>query len=225
MGKLEVIALNAVDAQAAERAGADRIELVAAMEVGGLSPTIDTIKAVLAAVAIPVNVMIRLKGSDFVYTPQEFDDLLKYLAAVKDLGINGIVFGSLTEKQQIDVGQLEQIVSLAGNLDVTFHRAIDENDETYESNFELIDGKVTTLLTSGGTKNELIQNVERIRKISNRQTRILVGGGINHANYQEILKRLPNCDFHIGSLAYHNGDFTAGINSEVVTQVKTCLLN
>lgn len=223
MRKLEIIALNATDAKAAEQAGADRIELVSAMEVGGLSPTIEIIKEVLKAVTIPVNVMVRLKAESFVYNPQEFEALLEYVAKVKDLGINGVVFGSLTTEQLIDVEQLKALVSAVGNLDVTFHRAIDEYDQTYEQNFNLLDGKTTTLLTSGGTEKALVANVERIKSISNNQTRILVGGGVNKDNYQQLFDQLTNCDFHIGSLAYKDGDFTAGIDSERVSEVKAYL--
>lgn len=224
MRKLEVIALNPRDAKDAELAGADRIELVSAMEVGGLSPELEVVESVIAEVSIPVNVMIRLKGDNFIYSPEEFEDLLVYLDQVKTLGINGIVFGSLTSTNQINTEQLEQILSHAGDLDVTFHRAIDEYDQMYESNFEVIDGKVTTLLTSGGTVQPLIENIERIRKISGRETKILVGGGINHQNYQVIFDQLPKCDFHIGSLAYNHGDFSAGINSKVVQTVKSYLI-
>lgn len=223
MRKLEVIALNAVDAQAAAKAGADRIELVSEMAVGGLSPSLETVKAVVAAVSIPVNVMIRQASSSFIYSQSEFDDLLAYLKAVKELGINGIVFGSLTSDNLVNEHQLQLIREAAGDLDFTFHRAIDECDQTYAQNFKLIDGQVTTVLTSGGTDQPLEDNIERLQAISNQQTRVLVGGGINLENYRLMFDSLPNCDFHIGSLAYNNRDFTAGINKSQVAEVKAYL--
>lgn len=223
MRKLEVIALNARDARDAQLAGADRIELVSAMAVGGLSPQLEVVSEVLNAVTIPVNVMIRLTGDSFEYSETEMKELLGYLREVKKLGINGIVFGSLTAENKVDVEQLEQILNETGDLDVTYHRAIDQCDTTYKQNFELIDGKVTTVLTSGGTENPLIENIERLNAISCKDTRVLVGGGINKANYKQAVDSLPNCDFHIGSLAYNNGDFTAGINKSQVKAVKECI--
>lgn len=220
MRKLEVIALNAKDARDAELAGADRIELVSEMAVGGLSPKLEVVCEVINSVTIPVNVMIRLTSDSFEYSENEMEALLGYLREVKKLGINGIVFGSLTAENKVDVQQLEQIKSEAKDLDVTYHRAIDQYDTTYEQNMELIDGKVTTVLTSGGMENSIVANIDRIYRMSYMDTRVLVGGGIDIENYKQLVDSLPNCDFHIGSLAYNNRDFTAGINSVKVSAIK-----
>ncbi len=223
MRKLEIIALNATDALAAEQAGADRIELVSAMEVGGLSPELDVVQAVVEAVNIPVNVMVRLTSDSFVYDHAQFEQLLAYINQVSQLGINGLVFGGLNPDNTINQQQLEAVCQACKDLDFTFHRAIDEDDTIYQSNFELIDGKATTVLTSGGITDPITSNIERIYAISSGKTRVLVGGGVNINNYQLLFDRLPNCDFHIGSLAYNNGDFEAGINTEQVREVKQYL--
>lgn len=220
---LEVIALNVEDSLAAQEAGADRIELVSEMEVGGLSPQLSTVKEVVDAIDIPVNVMIRFRGDDFVYTDLEIFEMTYYIKSLQKIGANGIVYGGLNEDKTINEEQLNTIIKVCGDMDITFHRAIDECDEKYEQNFNLINGKITTVLTSGGLVNEIDSNINRLLSISNQSTRVLVGGGINETNYRKIIDSLPNCDFHIGSLAYNQGDFTKGINYENISNVKKIL--
>lgn len=223
MRKLEIIALNGVDAKAAEDAGADRIELVSEMAVGGLSPAIEIVREVIASVSIPVNVMVRFEHESFKYDEDQFKTMLSYIEEVKDLGINGLVFGSLDSAGIIDEGQLSQIVEAAGDLDITYHRAIDESYDNYKSNMQTISGKVTTVLTSGGTLYPITENIELLQWASELNVQVLVGGGINNSNYKQMFDNLPNCHFHIGSLAYNNGDFTAGINHDKVVEVKSYL--
>lgn len=223
MGKLEVIGLNVEDCLAAEKAGADRIELVSDIEVGGLSPTIEMVRAVTAKVSIPVNVMVRFKSDNFRYEGAEVEVMLEYIKTIKKLGINGIVFGGLDKSDVVDNGLLNKVVECASGLDVTFHRAIDENQQKYKDNFTLINGIVTTVLTSGGTERPIDENIELLASISHGKTKVLVGGGIKASNYQQIMSRLLNCDFHIGSLAYNEGNFAAGINSEQISEIKKFL--
>lgn len=225
MRKLEVIGLNAKDCKQAELFGADRIELVSAMEVGGLSPEIETIREVVNAVNIPVNVMIRFKSENFIYDQPEIERLVNYIKVVKELGINGIVFGSLDQANNVDSSQLAQIIDAAVGLDITYHRAIDQDDSTYLDNFKVIDGHVTNVLTSGGVEQPIVDNIKRLEQISNYRTNVLVGGGINQSNYQQMFDTLQTCDFHIGSLAYKEGNFELGIDGQKLREVKDYLIN
>lgn len=221
MRKLEVIVLNEIDSVAAEQAGADRLELVSNMEVGGLSPAIETIKKVIAAVTIPVNVMVRFKAYDFVYNQTDMIQIFEYIDLIKGLGINGVVFGSLNEDGTINQQQMNDVKSRINNLDFTFHRAIDQVDEHYRTNFEIIDCVATTVLTSGGLEFPIVENIDLLKSVSTRNVRVLVGGGINKSNYQQLFNQLPNVDFHVGSLAYINGDFTNGIDQSMIIQLKS----
>lgn len=223
MRKLEVIVLNSKDSIAAERAGADRLELVSSMEYGGLSPSLDIVKQVISSVSIPVNVMVRYRHQDFKYDQKEIDKLIEYIYKVKELGINGIVFGSLDHQDKICREQLKQVIAAARPLQITFHRAIDQSEEHYMANFKEIDGLVDNVLTSGGLLNPITNNIARLSNISNRRTTVLIGGGINQSNYQMLIESLPNCDFHIGSLGYVNGDFSQGIDSTYIAAIKQLL--
>lgn len=224
MRKLEVIVLNKEDSIEAQKAGADRLELVTDMAHGGLSPSASVVRDVVESVSIPVNVMVRFDFESFEYNDQQFLRLLEYVEEVKSLGINGVVFGSLTDKGIVNEDQLESILEATEGLDVTFHRAIDEFDEHYLTNFNIINGKVTTVLSSGGTINKLEDNLQNLKTISGCTTRLLIGGGINIDNYQRVIDEVQDADIHIGSLAYNQGDFSQGINHQNIANVKEYLL-
>ncbi len=223
MRKLEVIVLNKEDSIVAEQAGADRLELVSEMAVGGLSPDIDVVRAVVESVSIPVNVMVRFKSTDFVYDEADMKLLIEYIETIKDLGINGIVFGSLDNQGNVNREQLQLIIDHCQGLEITYHRAIDQSQSQYLSNVEIIDGHVTNVLTSGGIETSITENIDLLASISDKRLNVLVGGGIKADNYQLLFNRLKLVDFHIGSLAYNNGDFSAGINSEMVKAVNSQL--
>ncbi len=223
MRKLEIIVLNEIDSVSAEKAGADRLELVSEMAVGGLSPSVEMVKKVISSVSIPVNVMVRFKSTDFVYDEAELQNLIEYINNIKDCGINGIVFGSLNPDDSINLTQLKVIIDNANGLEITFHRAIDESVSKFEENFQQIDGKVDNVLTSGGLQAPIANNVDLLAKLSTNTTQLLVGGGINSTNYQQLFDQLVNCDFHIGSLAYNQGNFDLGINIKMVREVKAYL--
>lgn len=223
MRKLEVIVLNSEDSVKAQQAGADRLELVSDMEVGGLSPDLDVVKAVVDSVSIPVNVMVRFKADSFVYSEQEFEELIGYLNDVKKLGANGVVFGSLTDDFKVEESQLQTIAENLDGMDFTFHRAIDQNSDAFLENINTINEVATTVLTSGGIESPIIDNLELLNSITNKKVRVLLGGGINKNNYQQIIDSVLNCDIHIGSLAYNNGDFTKGINLAQVKEVRSYL--
>lgn len=223
MRKLEVIVLNVKDSIDAQAAGADRLELVREIEVGGLSPDLQTVRDVIAAVDIPVNVMIRFKSSDFVYTSADIDELLEYIGRIKDIGINGIVFGSLDLNNNVNVEQLKQVISKCTNLDITYHRAIDEDFDKYYDNISAVSGLVTNVLTSAGTVDVIENNIDILNEVSKRSSRILVGGGITENNYLKLIDNLHNCDFHIGSLAYNEKNFSKGINEKQIRLVKAAI--
>lgn len=223
MRKLEIIVLNKEDAKSAELAGADRLELVTDMSLGGISPDLDIVRSVVESVTIPVNVMVRVRGGNFVYNESEMEQHLNYINQLKKLDINGIVFGSLDLKNRVEVDQLTSICDAIGNLDLTFHRAIDEEVNCFLENIKLLSGRVTNVLTSGGLESPIEENTYLLKEANNNQLQILCGGGINQSNYKQVIKATPNCDIHIGSLAYNQGDFTKGINTQMVKHVKDTL--
>ena len=123
---------------AAEKGGADRVELCSDLFEGGLTPTIGTVKTALRKSNIKINAMIRPRGGDFCYFDEEFEVMKEDIKAFKETGINGIVFGILTPDGDVDVKRSKEIIELARPLAVTFHRAFDMTRDPYKSLEELI---------------------------------------------------------------------------------------
>lgn len=124
---LEVIAVDAADAQAAEQGGADRIELVSAMSEGGLTPSYGQIEQVVSRVSIPVYVMIRPHSRSFCYSADDLQVMTQDIYVARELGAAGIVIGALTREGEVHRSFLQACLLSAQGLGVTFHRAIDSS--------------------------------------------------------------------------------------------------
>ncbi|SFB57744.1 copper homeostasis protein [Cohnella sp. OV330] len=148
---LEVIATTAEDAIAAAEGGADRIEVVADLGAGGLTPPLGLVEEIMEAVKIDIQVMIRPHDRSFVYSELELAYMAGQIAAVRSLGRPGIVVGCLTAEGAVDERGLAYLLSYAGGLDVTFHRALDETADLAAA-YEAISrfAGVRRVLTSGG---------------------------------------------------------------------------
>lgn len=222
-GKLEIIVLNVADAIAAQIAGADRLELVTEISVGGLSPTLDLVVDVISAVEIPVNVMVRCQSTDFIYSREEINEMEAYVIALNQLPINGIVFGALTATGKVNIKLLKQFRKLASEKDFTFHRAIDENARYYHENCKQLAPYITSLLTSGGLLAAVENNLEYLRSAANHDFQLIIGGGVTRENFQQLCQEFPDADIHIGSNAYINRDYNYGIDIPAVKQMKTAM--
>ncbi|HET6679695.1 MAG TPA: copper homeostasis protein CutC [Gemmatimonadaceae bacterium] len=146
---MEACVEGTAEAEAAERGGAARLELCARLDLGGTTPDDALVAEVCGRVRIPVFVMVRPRGGDFVFTDREADIMLADVARVRELGASGIVTGALTTGGQVDAQLLGRLVAAAGPLPVTFHRAFDliRDDDAVR---RLIECGVRRILTSGG---------------------------------------------------------------------------
>lgn len=197
---LEACVSSAADAIAAVEAGADRIELCAALEVGGLTPSIGLIERVLASVSVPVMVMIRPRIGDFTPSDDEFATMLADIAAAKRAGAAGVVFGLLTLDGAIDVERTARLVAAVEGMQTVFHRAIDFTPDPVAAAATLADLGVTRLLTSGGARTAL-EGAATIRQMVERTTgrlEILPGGGVRAANIIPILQATGCNQVHLG---------------------------
>ena len=123
--RLEVCADSVAAAVAAEAGGAARIELCDSLLEGGTTPSVGKLLCCRRAVALPVHVMLRPRGGDFLYTAAELAVIEADLHALKAAGADGVVVGLLLDDGRVDEEKLRRIVRLAAPLPVTFHRAID----------------------------------------------------------------------------------------------------
>jgi copper homeostasis protein len=134
---------------AAQEAGADRVELCASLVEGGLTPSLATIRAAVKAARIPVHVIIRPRGGDFLYSEAEFETMVGDISALRDEGVSGVVIGCLTLDGRIDEARTKALVEAARPMSVTCHRAFDMTADAGEALEALVRCGVDRVLTSG----------------------------------------------------------------------------
>lgn len=181
---LEICVNSFESAQAAQIAGASRIELCTELSVGGLTPSHGLIEKVVSELNIPTHVLIRPRSGNFTYSEEEFDVMLRNIAFCKKLECSGIVSGFLTSDNKIDLNKTKQLIDASEGMEFTFHRAFDwVKNPTLELQ-HLIDLKVNRLLSSG-QKSSAIEGVsllEELQNLSKGRIEIMPGGGINLKN-------------------------------------------
>jgi copper homeostasis protein len=146
--QLEIAVTSVEDARQAAEGGADSLEISRALHLGGLTPPLEQVAAVREAVSLPLYVLIREQARDFVYTPAEMDIMLAQVAAVKRLGVAGVVFGALTASGQMDMDTLRAVVRAASPLPVTLHRALDSCRQPQVA-LSRLTGLIPRVLTAG----------------------------------------------------------------------------
>jgi copper homeostasis protein len=134
---------------AAQEAGADRVELCASLVEGGLTPSLATIRAAVKAARIPVHVIIRPRGGDFLYSDTEFETMVEDIKVLRDEGVSGVVIGCLTPDGRIDETRTKALVEAARPMSVTCHRAFDMTADAREALEALIRCGIDRVLTSG----------------------------------------------------------------------------
>ncbi|MCB1124411.1 MAG: copper homeostasis protein CutC, partial [Verrucomicrobiae bacterium] len=122
---LEVCIESAESATNAESGGANRVELCDNLMEGGTTPSSGMVALTLERVSIPVMMMIRPRGGDFLYTDLEYEIMLRDIKEAKRLGVHGVVFGLLTPDGRVDKERTARLVEDSRPLSVTFHRAFD----------------------------------------------------------------------------------------------------
>lgn len=194
----EVCLQSPDDAVAAQRGGAQRVELCAALIEGGITPSLGAIKTCRAAVDIDIMVMIRPRGGDFLYTDLEYETMKTDIEHCKRIGVTGVVFGLLTESGEVDVMRTRELVELARPLLVTVHRAFDVCKDPFIALEQLIEIGVDRILTSGQAAT-VPEGKEVIRKLveqANNRIGILPGCGITPENLVEMIAFTGVSEFH-----------------------------
>ena len=197
---IEVCATSLFDVTEAMAGGASRIELCSALELGGITPSYGTMAQVMANCNIPVNILVRARGGDFVYTQEEVDVMVEDIKFCKKLGVNGVVIGALTPEGRVDIPAMKQMIEAAKpELNVTFHRAFDRASHPLESLEEIISLGCDTLLTSGQQEESAEHGVELLAQLvgqSNGRITIMPGKGVRVENIGYIEKASGASQFH-----------------------------
>ncbi|CAI8729888.1 PF03932 family protein CutC [Brevibacillus sp. IT-7CA2] len=224
---VEVIATSVEDAKRAEQGGADRLELISGILEGGITPSWGLIEAVVKAVSIPVNVMVRPHSQSFCYTAEELAVMRQDVRIIRELGATGVVFGMLTPENRLDQRGLELLLGESGALNVTFHRAFDDAVDQMEAALILLKyPQVRTILTSGGKKTAIegADCIEQLVKLTeNTQLTILAGSGLSLANVGDLVKRTGVTEVHFGSAVREEGQALRYVDAERVAAIKQLL--
>lgn len=179
------------DARAAIAGGADRLELCADLDAGGTTPPRALVAAVLARAEVPVVVMIRPRGGDFVHALAELERMRDDVAHAVDAGAAGVVLGVLEPSGRIDGAATRDLVTAARGLPVTFHRAIDDTPDVLAAIDTLASLGVARVLSSGAAATALegAATLAAMGARAGRSLRIVAGGGVRAHNVLELVQR------------------------------------
>lgn len=188
---------DAIDAQAC---GADRLELSAALEVDGVTPSIGMLKEVITSVQIPVVALVRIRSGNFIYNAHEIRAMLCDAEKSLELGAAAIAVGCLTRERTLDIKSMNEFARLLGGERCVCHRAFDACRDLPITAQQLIDLGYRRILTSGGASTAMAgaQVLRSLHESTHRNIELLAAGGIHPAHLKEFL-HLSHCDQVHGS--------------------------
>jgi copper homeostasis protein len=209
---LEISVETLEAALAAERGGADRIELCGDLSLGGVTPGAGLLRAVRAQVRIPIFSMVRPRAGDFVNSAAEFAEMKRSIIGAKASGMDGVVLGVLTKDHRVDVRRTQELVEFAKPLPVTYHRAFDESADLHQALESVIQSGARRILTSGGAKSALEGAAVLAELIEAAGERIVIipGAGISASNIEQVAQQTGAREFHSGLsavLPYGSGEY------------------
>lgn len=216
---LEICAGSVASAVAARDGGAQRIELCAALEVGGVTPSAGLIAEARKVEGLVLNVIIRPRGGDFLYDDYEVACMEEDIRTCKRLGVDGVVIGALTANGDIDTATCKRLIKVADGMSVTFHRAFDMCRNPQKALEELIALGCHRVLTSGQapTAEAGIELLSKLVEQADGRIIIMPGCGVNSNNAAKILKATGANEIHasarksVGSgMIYRNSSVSMG---------------
>jgi copper homeostasis protein len=195
---LEACVENLSEALMAQERGADRIELCENLAAGGTTPSFGTIVTCKKHLSIPVIVMIRPRGGNFVYSNLEVDSMLEDIRICQKAGVDGIATGALTSAGDIDLHILRRLIHEADSLQITFHKAIDETRNIETEIEKLKDTGIHRVLTSGGapTAMEGSRMLNKLIHLTAGKLVILTAGKVTAENLDALSRLIPSTEFH-----------------------------
>jgi copper homeostasis protein len=190
-------------ALAAQAGGAGRIELCANLLEGGTTPSPGTIRACRTRLRIPLFVLIRARGGDFLFSEAEQEAMLHDIGVARDLGADGVVIGALRPEGRIDEARTTALIRAARPLAVTFHRAFDLCRDPAESLEVLIGLGVDRVLTAGHAPSagEGISTLAALVRQSAGRIIILAGGGLDEASVRAVVAGTGVTEVHVRATA------------------------
>lgn len=197
--RIEVCCTSMADVISARDGGAVRVELCSAIEVGGLTPSAGLIVgAVRERGMMRINVLIRPRGGDFIYTTRELAVMEADIEAAKAAGADGVVIGALTPDGAVDMTAMRRLLAHCQGMDVTFHRAFDDCADPRLALEQVIELGIPRLLTSGcrPTAPEGARIIAGLIRQAAGRIVIMPGSGVTPADITELEAITGATEFH-----------------------------
>lgn len=204
---LEVCVDTIDGARAAERGGADRIELCSSLSEGGLTPTAGLMRAA-AMLPVPCYAMIRPRSGLFHFSDVEVDIMLADIAVARDAGLAGVVLGAQQDDGGLNLPVLSRLVGAAGDLGTTLHRVIDVVPDPLVALDQAIDLRFERVLTSGAmpfAPDGVPLIAEMVKRASGRVA-IMPGCGLTPENVLGVIAATGVGEVHAACRAKLPGD-------------------
>ena len=198
---IEICATSIESILNAQNAGAHRLELCENYSLGGVTPSEQFLNEAIKVSSLPIHVLIRPKGGDFIFNNQEYDLMINKINLFKAYNVKGFVVGFMEKDRSLNSDILSEFRKITKGFELTFHRAFDFLAYQEESIELLIEKDFNRILCSG---NELsaekgIENLRNYNKISNGRITIMPGGGVSLDNFQKF-KRSSFNEIHLSAI-------------------------
>lgn len=218
---LEVIACSVADAVEAERGGADRLEIVRDLHLGGLTPSWELVSEIKRTVGLPLRIMLRESAGYTITGEEEVKVLCDSAQRFSLLDVDGFVIGFLTD-ERVDMETTNRVLASAPNVNATFHHAFEATKDRLQALREIKElSRVDRLLSSGG-EGELSERVRRLNsydEVGFPKIRILAGGGIDGKAIDALMRTTNIREFHVGRAARSGNRSQGEVKAELVEQL------
>jgi len=196
---LEVCVDSVESAVEAQQGGANRLELCGNLIIGGTTPSIQLYYEVRKHTTLPINVLIRPRFGDFLYSHFEFEVMKNEVMMYREAKADGVVIGCLEANGKLDVNRIEELISIAKGMKVTINRAFDMLKNPIETLEQMKQLGVNTILTSG-QKQHCLEGVSLIKQLieqSEGKVNILIGAGVNAKVIKQLMVSTKSTQFHM----------------------------
>ena len=185
----------------AQEADARRIELCENLAVGGVTPSAELLKAAISVAKVPVNVLVRPRGGDFVFSAAEADTMLRDIELCREAGAAAVVIGALDSRGDVDMPLMRRLCDAASGMSVTFHRAFDVCADPLAAFEDVLALGCDRLLTSGHESDAFKGRFFIAELVERAAGRIIVmpGCGVRRSNIARIAADTGAVEFHASS--------------------------
>ena len=230
MYRFEICANSVASCIAAQEGGANRVELCAGIPEGGTTPSYGMIRSARECISIALNVIIRPRGGDFLYSEEEINEMLYDIKVAKELGADGLVFGCLLPDGSVDKVNMARLMEAAGDTPVTFHRGFDHSSDPMQALEDIIELGCARILTSGCRPTALEGAGLLAKLVEKAGDRLIImpGCGVKESNIAEIARLSGAREFHfsarepvLSGMVFRNPEVAMGSEDDPYGTVQT----